>query len=349
MTQITIAPPYSPLWKPLYSLIQKFIRSEPWNLFENEDVFMVQSPVDGQMYLCCTMGNAGEEFGLNAFRGVQGIRNFEKMIASPDNAPPDRTLMYELEMLSFSLAPRDYMEKQDLAVLKKLMLSFTGGRWPLLRNYRQHYFPWFLTEPEIETLRYCLEQTLVLVQQGYETIDEIRNTKPGEFLVRCKDNGVWISRKMQIEYPQKEEIPDIRLDDITMKHLLNLPSGGSSEEIDLIHLSGRILDREPPYYPLILAGVNEESFAQSYGIFPPFTNYFHDSCNALVQSFLSRGSKPGTVFLKDGSPFADVFEKIGAATAIRCKRCEVLPHVADFIESMDEAMEDGRFPTDSFK
>lgn len=75
MTDPKSAPSYSPLWKPLYSSIKKFIQTRPWDLFENEDVFMVQTPVDGQMYLCGVMGNGGEEFGLNAYRGAQGMRS----------------------------------------------------------------------------------------------------------------------------------------------------------------------------------------------------------------------------------------------------------------------------------
>ncbi|GEM_PF-3617437 len=341
MNEFKIAPPYSPLWKPLYTLIKEFIRIEPWNIFENEDVFIVQSPSDGQMYLCCIMGDGGEEFGFNAFRGARGMRNFDKMVSRHGDGPPDRNLGYELDMLSFSLSPRDYMEKPDLAVMKKLLLTFPGGGWPLIRSYRPHYYPWFLTEPEIETLMRCLEQTLVLAEKGEESIEEIRSVKPGEILVRSKENGSWISRKVHIDYGAKEKTPDILLDDITARRLVDLPATGLSEEIDLVHLSGRISDHEPPYFPLMLVGINEEQFANNYGLFPPFTNYLQDCCHALAQAYLSRGSKPRMVLLKDDSLFADVFEEIGKLAGIQCKRYDALPHVSDFINSMDKAMEDG--------
>lgn len=349
MNETKIAPSYSPLWKSLYSLIKEFIRKAPWDLFENEDVFIVQSPVDGQMYLCCIMGNGGEEFGLNAFRGAQGMRNFEKMVTHHGEGPPDRNLMYEFDMLSFSLSPRDYMEKQDLAVLKKLLLTFPGGGWPLIRSYSPHYYPWFLTEPEIESLMSCLEQTLAFAEKGEESIEEIRSVKPGEILVRCRENGSWVSRKVHVGFSVKEETPDIQLDDITIRRLLGLPATGPKEEIDLVHLSGRITDHEPPYFPIVLTGINEEQFAHNYGLFPPFTDYFQDCCNVLAQAFLSRGSKPRMVLLKDGSLFADVFEKIGKRVGIQCQRCDDLPYVSDFINSMDQAMEDGSFPDSLYK
>lgn len=344
MNETKIAPSYSPLWKPLYSSIKEFIRTEPWNLFENEDVFIVQSPVDGQMYLCCIMGDGGEEFGLNAFRGAQGMRNFEKMVMRHGDGPPDRNLMYELDTLSFTLSPRDYMEKQDLAIFKKLMFTFPGGGWPLVRSYRPHYYPWFLTEPEIESLTHCLTQTLALAENGENTLEEIRSVKPGEILVRCRENGLWVSRKVHVGFQALEETPDIKLDDITIRRLLSLPATGPNEEMDLVHLSGRITDHEPPYFPIVLTGINEKQFAHNYGLFPPFTDYFQDCCNALAQAFLSRGSKPRKVLLKDGSLFADVFEKIGEQVGIQCKRCDVLPYVSGFINSMDEAMEGGSIP-----
>jgi hypothetical protein len=339
-----IAPAYSPSWRKLYSMVRKFVQTEPWELFENEDVFIVQSPRDSQMYLCCVMGNGGEEFGLNAFRGAQGMRNFEKMVTRGGDGPPDRSLMYELDMLSFSLSPRDFMEKNDLNVTKKLMLSFTGGEWPLFRSYKPHYFPWFLTENEIESLYDCLEQTLALYDQGEDSLDDIRDAAPGEMLVRCKEDDEWVSRKVHIAYPAKEETPEIRLHDVTMQRLLNLPDTGLKEEIDLVHLPGPIKDHEPPYHGLILLGVNEKQSANQYGLFAPFTDYFQESCDNLLQSFLSRGSKPRTVVLKDDSAFADLFESIARQVDIRFERSDELPYIADFLDSMEQAMSDGSFP-----
>jgi len=339
-----IAPAYSPAWKKLYSLVQKFVRAEPWELFANEDVFIVQSSSDSQLYLCCVMGNGGEEFGLNAFRGAQGMRNFEKMVTRDVDDPPDRNLIYELDMLSFSLSPRDFMEKNDLKVIKQLMLSFSGGKWPLIRSHKPHYHPWFLTEPEIEALSDCIEQTLVLYNEGEDIIGDIRNASPEEMIVRCVDNSSWVSRKVKIGYPAKEDTPEIHLDDITIRRLLNLPDTGLKEEIDLVHLPGAIKDHEPPYFGLLLLGINEQQFAQQYGIFAPFHDYFQLSCEKLVESFLSRGSKPSMVLLKNESAFADVFEKIAKQTDIRCERYDELPHISDFLNSIDQAMKDGNFP-----
>jgi hypothetical protein len=325
-------------------MTQKFVQAGPWELFENEDVFIVQSPRDSEMYLCGVMGNGGEEFGLNAFRGAQGMRNFEKMVARDGDGPPDRSLMYELDMLSFSLAPRDFMEKNDLTVTRKLMLSFPGGKWPLFRSYKPHYLPWFLTENEIESLCDCLEQTLSLFNEGEDSLDDIRDAAPGEMLVRRKEGNEWISRKVTSGYPAKEETPDVRLDDVTRRRLLNLPGTGPKEEIDLVHLPGAIKDHEPPYFGLILLGVDEKQFANQYGLFPPFTDYFRKSCDALLQSFLSRGAKPRTVLLNNNSAFADVFEGIAKQVDIRFERIDGLPYIGDFLDCMEEAMSDGSLP-----
>lgn len=325
-------------------MVHKFVQTEPWKLFKDEDVFIVQSPRDGQMYLCCVMGNGSKEFGLNAFRGAQGMRNFKKMVTHYGDGQPEKSLRYELDLLSFSLAPRDFMEKNDLKVTKKLLLSYPGGKWPLFRSYKPHYFPWFLTENEIESLYDCLEQTLSLFNEGEDIIDHIRDTAHGEMLIRCKEDDKWVSRKVHIGYPAKEETPEIILDDVTMQRLLNLPSSGLKEEIDLVHLPGTINDHEPPYFGLFLMGVNEKQFANQYGLFPPFTDYLKESCDKVLQSFLSKGAKPRMIQLKNDSAFADVFEGIAKQVDIRFERIDELPYITDFLYSMEEAMSNGSLP-----
>ncbi len=338
MKKSPTAPVYSPLWKKLYSLLQKFVKTEPWVLFENEDVFLVQIPRNNHMYLCCVMGNGGDEFGLNAYRGAEGIRSFFKMITKCKNGTLDSEFMYELDMLSFSLSPRDFMEKQDFAVTKNLKLSFSEGKWPLVRRYQPHFFPWFLSEPEIEDLCDCLEQALLLYDKGVSALTLIRNVKPGEILVRLKENGSWVSHHKEIPPPMKKDTPKIQLDDITAQRLRNLPATGFTEEIDLIHLPGAITDNEPHYFGLVLLGINEEELANQYGLFTPFEDYFQHSCESLVQVFLSRGSKPRKVFLKDDSPFADQIETVAQQSDIRFERVDKLPMICEFLDSIDKKM-----------
>lgn len=343
MKKYEVAPAYSPLWKKLYAVAREFVQTEPWKLFYNTDVFIVQSPHDNQMYLCCVMGNGGQEFGLNAFRGARGMRGFYKMLDSGVSGSPDISVMYELDMLSFSLCQRDLLHKNDLTVIKKLMLSFPGGKWPLFRGYKPHYFPWFLTEDEIEPLCDCMEQTLALNERGDASLDDIRNAPPGHMLVRRKENGAWVSRTVFVDDPGEEETPEILLDDITRRRLRNLPDNGLKEEIDLVHVPVPISDHEPPYYGLLLVGINEEGVANQYGVFPPFTDYFWDSCNSLLQSFLSRGAKPRTVVLKNESSFARVFEGIARDIDITCEWTNTLPHIADFVDTMEQTMPDGSY------
>lgn len=348
MKEIKTAPAYSPLWKKLYSLVKRFVVEEPWELFGDEDTFIVQSPRDNQMYLCSVMGNAGEEFGLSAFRGAQGMRNFRKIVSRDLNEPMDRNLKFELDMLSLSFSPRDYMESKDLKVTRKLMLSFPGGRWPLIRSYRPHYFPWFLTELEIKELCDCLEQTLELLDSGHQVLGTIRNAVPGEMLVRCVEDSTWVSRKIPVRYPTEEDVPEVYLDDDVLRKLRNLPCSGPQEEIDLVHMRGPIQDHEPPYFGLLLVGITKEEFANQYGLFEPFRDYFQEACNALAQAFLSRGAKPRMVVLQQGSPFSRVFGKIAENAEIQIVESENLPSMSGFLKGMDEAMAYRAFPDDEF-
>ncbi|MDG5814017.1 hypothetical protein QA601_02930 [Chitinispirillales bacterium ANBcel5] len=322
----------------LYSLIQKFVQAEPWELFESEDVFFVQSPADGIMYLCSVMGNGGEEFGINAFRGAQGMRNFEKMLDHDPEGPMDRNLMFELDMLAINLCTRDYMDKKDLKITKNLMLTFRGGEWPLIRSYRPHYYPYFLTETEIEALCDCLQQILELYEEGEMAVEQIRTLAPGEMVVRCKEDSSWISRIVNIGYATKEDIPEIHLDDSTIKRLLSLPASGLNEMIDLVHLPAVIEDPAPPHYGLMLLGIDPQNIANEYGLFQPFQDYLQESCEKIVQAFLARGSKPGFILLREDSPLADCFETIAKLVDIKFEKVDELLFISEFLDSMESTM-----------
>lgn len=337
MKKYEIAPAYSPLWKKLYALAKEYVQAEPWTLFDDQDAFIVQSPSDNEAYLCSVMGCGGEEFGICAFRGVQGIRNYVKIISHDPDKSTDRNLMYEMDMLSFTLSPRDEMQNNDLKVTRKLKLAFPGGKWPLFRRYRPHYLPWYLSENEIESLCDCLEQTLVLLDRGEETLDLIRNDTPGNVLARRTVKGEWVSSMIHVAFTAKEPVPMIALDEVTTARLRKLPSTGPKEELDLFHFPGPIQDHEPPYFGLVLLGVNEDSFANQYGFYSPFEDYLKASCDSLAKAFLSRKSKPEMVLLKDGSVFADLFEQIAEQVDIQFRRVDELPHIADVLDEMEQA------------
>jgi hypothetical protein len=218
------------------------------------------------------------------------------------------------------------------------MLTFTGGQWPLIRSYRPHYFPWYLTEQEIEVLCDCLEQTLVLYGKGDEVLDKINGVNPERMLVRRKEEGRWVSRTMAIDFPPADELPHIDLDDITIQRLRSLPETGLPEEIDLFHLPGPIQDHEPHYFGQVLVGINEQQLAKQYGLFAPFRDYLREACESLAAAFIERKEKPRLVVLQQDSPFAEVFEKIARRAAITCKIVDRLPFVEHFVATMEETM-----------
>jgi hypothetical protein len=249
-----------------------------------------------------------------------------------------------MDMLSFSLSPRDFMEKKDLAVTRKLMRSFPGGKWPLIRRYRPHYLPWYLTEQEIEVLCDCLEQALALCEQGDEVREQINGVDPERMLVRRKEEGRWVSRTMAIDFPPVEEPPDIELDDMTIQRLRTLPETGLSGEIDLVHLPAPIQDHEPHYFGQVLVGIDEQHFAIQYGLFAPFRDYLREACESLAAAFIERNEKPRRVVLLDGSPFAKVFGNIARRAAIACEIADRLPFIEHFTETMEEAIQGDSLP-----
>lgn len=187
-----------------------------------------------------------------------------------------------------------------------------------------------------------MEQTLELFDDGENTIETIQNLEPGKRLVRCMENNKWTSKMVSVAWPAVEETPEIALDDITAARLKKLPGTGPCEEIDIVHLSGTITDHEPPYYCLLLAGVNEKKLATRSTLLKPFTDYYQTACDELAQSFLTCGKKPRMIFLKNGSTFAEVFSRIAAQAGIECVRQDELPNLPDFTSALDEDMKNSK-------
>ena len=127
-------------WKDLYDAAIEFKKMECWNWMWDFDIFGVQNPVSGEIS-CCVMGGVGELYALAVYLGTEGLEGYLK-IRSEEISLSDIDMLHIQKCLMASFEDRNFLQKPDLQVVKKLNLKFRGRNlWPLFRSYRPGYLP----------------------------------------------------------------------------------------------------------------------------------------------------------------------------------------------------------------
>ena len=68
-------------WLALYQAAIAFQQVSPWEWMDNEGIFAVENPDDGEVGYCSIMGSGGEEFGLGMLVGEEGYTRYQELIS----------------------------------------------------------------------------------------------------------------------------------------------------------------------------------------------------------------------------------------------------------------------------
>jgi hypothetical protein len=152
-------------WATLYQAAITFKETAPWAWMDNEELFAVENPDDGEVGYCSILGSGGEEFGLGMFVGEDGYDRYTKLIAG-ETEPEDLEESMMVRGISMLLVDRDDLEKEDREVIRSLGLRFRGrNAWPFFRSQRPGYVPWFLEKGEVLFLTSAIQQALVVADE----------------------------------------------------------------------------------------------------------------------------------------------------------------------------------------
>ena len=252
-------------WRELYEVAKASQEAAPWEWMANEDVFAVVNPVNEQIGYCSILGNGGEEFGLGIFLSDAGLRRLMGLITEQEEGD-DATAAIMTPGLVFLLANRSDLNDEDRKIINSLGLSFRGkNAWPLFRNQRPGYAPWFLDRDEVIYLTAALRQALEIAERAKAgSLDIRQGLMHGEIITRYQSENGWRERW------------DILclgpLEDTDLKEPL-----GAADEASLLILSNRVKERSGswefdifvaparigpagscPYHPLCFMAVERE-------------------------------------------------------------------------------------------
>jgi hypothetical protein len=175
-------------WAALYQAAVQFRDAAPWEWMYDSDMFGVQNPETGEIGYCCVMGNLGEHFALGVYLGAEGLQGYEK-IASGEVETPDAAL-HSQKCLMASFEDRELLASEDRAVIKSLGLKFRGrNAWPLFRDYRPGYAPWFAAAEQARFLTHALQQGLQVALRFRDDPALLDPPRDGLYLTRAAQPG----------------------------------------------------------------------------------------------------------------------------------------------------------------
>ncbi|MEW6419310.1 MAG: hypothetical protein AB1480_14560 [Nitrospirota bacterium] len=250
-------------WKRLYEVALEFREIGCWEWMTDDYIFGVQNPETDEIGYCCVIGNLGEVFGLIVYTGSKGLASYLKIITL-QNPEGNFDNMLLQECLSITFEDRRYLEKEDLKVIKDLGFKFRGrNAYPLFRNLKPGYYPWFITREEARFLIVVFQQALDVCQRfKYDKTLLIPPVK-GQYFVRVPqiiEGGLsWRDEWMWPQPLQPEEFTPIRADELRLQRIKSNAVQQGIWEFDYFYANMPVKEEGRPYFPMTLLIVDSAS------------------------------------------------------------------------------------------
>ncbi|SPD72934.1 conserved hypothetical protein [uncultured Desulfobacterium sp.] len=330
-------------WLRLYEVATEFKKLKTWEWMYDSDVFGVQNPEDGEIGYCCIMGNLKEVFALAVYQGSEGLAGLEK-IMSGHTRENDPDIGYTQKCLMASFEDRDYLQKADLELIKKLGLKFRGrNEWPRFRSFLPGYFPWFLTRKEALFLTHALEQAIDVSLRFKEDKTLLTTEVKGKYMVRVpekiEDIILWEDRWVSPPQAEPGTKSDDRVDELRLRRLKGRAVRSKAVwEIELTFSPTPVGDKdERPYFPQMLLIMDHTSkMALDFNLF-----VISDDLSEIRDHILGFMEKinllPDEILIRKEVTHR-LIKPIASLLKIHVKTVKELPAIKEFHRGMAEFM-----------
>jgi len=333
-------PPSIQEWRDLYDAAIEFKKIKPWDWMWDTDIFGVQNPLTGEIGYCCVMGGAGEHFALAVYQGSEGLNGYLTLQSGKKPSLQDILSLQKLLMASFE--DRKLLQKEDIQLIKKIDLKFSGpNSWPLFRSYRPGCHPWYLTSEEARYLTLCLWQAIDVSLRFKDDSEMLTPAKENHYLVRVlqkDETGLsWEDKWIEPLPLQKKEIIVEPVDEVRLEKIKRrIPDRQGVWEVDYFYYPGPIRDKEErPYYPYITLWVDQHSgFVLRHDLAKPVEcmSEFQANFFKLAEDY---NSLPQEILVKKEETFK-LLKPITSELGINLRRVKKLKMLEEAQASMSE-------------
>jgi len=338
-------------WKNLYQAAAAFYALQPWELFEDGEIFGVKDPVSGEIGYCCVLGALGEVFALCMYRGSEGLALHRKMQEGKiDPAIDDVFAMQNVLMSEF--CDRKDLEKEDLAVIKQLEFKISKSpyapAYPCFRNYTPGFAPWFISEEEAQWLTFALRCAADLTEAVEEDETVLEPERSGHCLIYFpRDNGAselsWTRKWHLPELPKEPTLPEMPVDELRLRKIQKRPLRRDTPwEMDVFYLPGGVIqDRDRPYYSrCVMVAHRQSGFIFHVDMLSPEQNTFSSLRRVFLEAIEKHGLFPDELHVRDEltwETLKPLAEKIGC----RLRLTRNLPAIFEAKEALNQQMRRG--------
>ncbi len=336
-----------PLWRDLYEAALRFKHLRPWETLYDSDIFGIRDPETGDTGYACILGALGEVFALCVYRGAEGFEVHRKM-QSEELDPERGDLLPMQNCLMAEFTDREYLEKADFQVIKKLGLSFRGSNaWPRFRSYLPGYFPWHLTEPEVRFLTLALDCACDVTKKVASGSLSL-NDRSGQHLVYFQKSGTEALKRGSTKCRTRWEVPPVyrpqppepfRFGDRNIEAVKSLDLRPDSPwEADCFYLHTPIMDRDRPYLTRVAMVAHH---ASGYVFHATIVGPEHSLHQVLGQTILDSIRQhhliPSAIYLRDDA-LAALLLPLGKALGIPMKSEKRLDSIQTAKRSFENRM-----------
>lgn len=242
-------------WRNLYDMAIRFRDLKPWNIVSGAEIFAVQNPEDGEIAYCSIMGELGQVYALAAYVGQEGLETYFEMENSAEEGNPEALFSQKCLMVSFE--NREYVDKQDIKVIRELEYKFRGkNQWPVFRSLEPGYVPWFLNSYQARFLTVILEQALEValgsITNGYNIMQD-EDTCIMRIPDARGDSVTWENSITKLELNEKDTYIPVYNDEIKLRGLMKkIKSRNGIWAMDWFYCPQPVGEGEKPYFPAVM-------------------------------------------------------------------------------------------------
>lgn len=257
-------------WRPLYEAAEQIRELAPWRWMREDEIFGVQNPETGEIGFVSVMGTLGEHLSIAVYLGVKAINQFWALEEIADSNDPWEiaSRLFLIPQLQVSFEDREFVEKEDRGIMRKLKLKYRGRKaYPVFREIQPGSPPWLMDMGHIPFFTHVLKQTLDVASRykedgGLLYPDDVDGNEMYLLRVPEEQDGKIVWRDEIRPIPETEaNMISVDIDSESAAALHNVPRVGNSVEIDLFMMTTPIQEKRDkrPYFPFSLLIVDADS------------------------------------------------------------------------------------------
>ncbi len=231
-------------WQALYDIAYDIQKLKPWEVYGDIELIGLTPRGFSDSFYISVMGMEGEFKGVVVYMGIEGFRDFYRLIASEQLGIPPRYAFYEQTYLSCQYEPVERLTSEQAETAQMLLGEAMYGSVPVFESFKKGYEPSELDELAVLLMTHLLHE-LKKVLEDTEIKTQCRYGS-GEYVHRRYEMplGTYVhaidSLPLDLNLVEEIEVTD----QLLVKRVEKQPEGAYSVEVDI------------DYAPLSVEGVD---------------------------------------------------------------------------------------------